>query len=178
MIFATLGQQVIAIVAVLLLALGPAFTAGWFLHRRRDAVREARRSPLTRDLLRPPGHALREQLEQLRWDAGTDLTVLVFVPLFPLAYFYLQASMTGRTSPLWVHAVVLHALFLFVGRQICVLLKRSQLMDNLRLGLDAELAVGQELDQLMRTGAAVFTTSRPTSSTSTMSASRVAACSR
>jgi hypothetical protein len=29
-------------------------------------------------------------------------------------------------------------------------------MDKLRLGIDAELAVGQELDQLMRDGAAVF----------------------
>jgi hypothetical protein len=34
--------------------------------------------------------------------------------------------------------------------------RRGEHIDNLRLGLDAELAVGQELDQLMRDGAAVF----------------------
>ena len=36
------------------------------------------------------------------------------------------------------------------------LLKLSEQADTLRLGLDAEMAVGQELDQLMRKGAAVF----------------------
>ena len=36
------------------------------------------------------------------------------------------------------------------------LLRRSVELDKLRLGLDAEMAVGQELDQLMKQGASVF----------------------
>ena len=45
---------------------------------------------------------------------------------------------------------------LVVFFQIRKLLAKSTEMDRLRLGLDAELAVGQELDQLMREGAVVF----------------------
>ena len=62
----------------------------------------------------------------------------------------------GRVPPVWVHVVVFVAAAAFVAYRIRLLLRQSVRMDRLRLGLDAELAVGQELDQLMRQGAAVF----------------------
>jgi hypothetical protein len=54
-------------------------------------------------------------------------------------------------APVYVVAV---ALFIaWISRK---LVKAGERLDYLRAGFDAELAVGQELDQLMRTGAAVF----------------------
>jgi len=150
------GQQVLILVTVLLITLGPAFVALWILTRRKRAARAARRSPITTELLRTPGHALRDQLEELRVDVAFDVASLTFVPALLLAFFYLHASTTGRMPSLVVHVIVLAAGTGFIAYQIRSLLRRSAQMDNLRLGLDAELAAGQELDQLMRQGAIVF----------------------
>ena len=54
-------------------------------------------------------------------------------------------------APVYVGAVAL-----FIAWMTRKLVKDGEQLDNLRAGFDAELAVGQELDQLMRTGAAVF----------------------
>jgi hypothetical protein len=58
--------------------------------------------------------------------------------------------------PLWVVMAVTVPTMAFVVRQIFKLLANSKELDKLRLGFDAEVAVGQELDQLMRDGAVVF----------------------
>lgn len=151
-----LGRQTLGVVAVLLLILGPAFVALWFLQRRKRSTRQRRRSPLTADLLRSPGHALREKLENMRIDIGMDTMLLMVVPAFPLAYFQVHALIAGRQIDVWAVVVTLLAAAGFVVFQIRKLLRTAAEMDKLRLGLDAELAVGQELDQLMREGAAVF----------------------
>lgn len=151
-----LGRQVVAIVLVLSLALGPTFIALWFVTRRKRLAGLERRSPLTVDLLRSPGYTLREQLDDLRSDVGSEITVLAFIGMMPLAFFYVQSRLMERMPALWVHVVVFTAATLFIVYRVRLLLRQSIRMDKLRLGLDAELAVGQELDQLMRQGAAVF----------------------
>lgn len=151
-----LGRQLLGWLAVLALALGPAFTAAWFLLRRKRLVRKARRSPLTTDLLRPPGHALRERLEDLRLDLAFDLGILMFVPVFPLAYFQMHSMLLGKTIGGAGMVLALLLVAAFVAYQVRKMLRNAADMDKLRLGLDAELAVGQELDQLMRDGAVVF----------------------
>lgn len=92
----------------------------------------------------------------MRWDMSFDLALLLFVPMFPLAYLQMQSLVTGRSSALWVLVVSLAAAGAFVVYQVRKLLRNAAVIDRLRLGLDAEMAVGQELDQLMREGAAVF----------------------
>jgi hypothetical protein len=119
-------------------------------------ARQRRRSPLTADLLRGPGHALREKLEDLRIDIGMDTILLTVVPTLPLAYFQIHSLISGRPIGFWTVGVTLIGAAGFVVFQIRTLLRTAAEMDKLRLGLDAELAVGQELDQLMREGAAVF----------------------
>ena len=92
-----LARQVLGVISMLALALGPAFGALWFLQRRKRMARTHRRSPLTSDLLRTPGHALREQLEELRIDLGMDTMLLMIVPMFPLAYFQIHTMLLGAT---------------------------------------------------------------------------------
>jgi hypothetical protein len=151
-----LGRQLLGVIAVMALGLGPAAIATWFLLRRKRAARRARKSPLSADLLRPPGHALRERIDDMRWDMSFDLGLLLFVPMFPLAYLHVQSLITGRTSAPWVLGLSLAVAGAFLIYQVRKMLGNAAIIDRLRLGLDAEMAVGQELDQLMREGAAVF----------------------
>lgn len=146
---------VLGITALSLIAFGPVFIAYWFLLRRKRIARQRRRSPLTAELLRSPGLALREKLDDLRSDTGFDVALLLFIPVFPLAYIQ-SLQWFGASPTLPVVVIVMFCSFGFTAWMIRRLLKRSAAMDQLRLGLDAELAVGQELDQVMRQGAAVF----------------------
>jgi hypothetical protein len=75
-----LAQQLVAIVIVLAIVLGPAFLGAWFLLRRKRRARQERRSPLSTDLLRAPGHGLRERLDEARLDATIDLVALMALP--------------------------------------------------------------------------------------------------
>ncbi len=143
-------------VALLVLAFGPALTAAWFLQRRKRIARKQRRSPLTADLLRGPGHALRERLEDLRMDLSFDLASLMAVPVFPLGYLQLHSMFTGAKPNSWVLVLCVVGAGGFTVLMIRRMMRTGEKLDHLRLGMDAELAVGQELDQLMRDGAVVF----------------------
>ncbi len=151
-----LGRQGLTVFVTLALILGPAFTAIWFLQRRKRAARRLRRSPLTTELLRSPGQTLRDKLEDMRVDVAMEPMLLMVVPMFPLAYLQIHSLMTGRSIPLWLAIFLTLPTGVFVAVQIRKLLAKSREMDKLRLGFDAEVAVGQELDQLMRDGAVVF----------------------
>jgi hypothetical protein len=151
-----IGRQGLAVFLTLALILGPALAAIWLLARRKRAARQHRRSPLTTELLRSPGQTLRDKLEDLRIDVGTDSILLMVVPMFPLAYFQIHTLLSGRMVPLWLVIVVTIVAGVFVVGQIRKLLVKAKEIDKIRLGFDAEVAVGQELDQLMRDGAAVF----------------------
>lgn len=150
-----LKSTVFGVVALLLITFGPAVAAFVFLTRRKRLARLQRRSPLTADLLRSPGMALREQLDDLRTDVAFDMALLLFIPLLPLGLFHLM-QWFGSVLSTPVVAVCLMGSTLAAAWMIRSLLQRSARMDRLRLGLDAELAVGQELDHVMRQGAVVF----------------------
>lgn len=67
-----------------------------------------------------------------------------------------QSYLLGHAESLFRSAVAIIGCVAIVGFYYHRLIKRFRKIDTLRLGLDAEMAVGQELDQLMRKGAAVF----------------------
>jgi hypothetical protein len=150
------GRQGLAAIVTLTLILGPAISAVWFLQRRKRAARELRRSPLTTDLLRSPGQSLRDKIEETRIDIGAESMLLLVAPMFPLAYLQIHSLISGRPVPLWVVLALAVPTGVFVVLRTRKLLRTSRELDKLRLGFDAEVAVGQELDQLMRDGAVVF----------------------
>lgn len=151
-----LTNQVVAVVVIIVITLGPGLAAALLLNWRKRLARQRRRSPLTAGLLRTPGHALREQLEEMRVGVALDLALLLFFPAFLLAFFYLQTMLSGSAISMRIHAIALVGVSGFSAYQTRKMWRCSVQMDKLRLGLDAELAVGQELEQLMREGAAVF----------------------
>lgn len=153
---AVFGTQILAAVLVLAMLLGPALVVVWFILGQRKRDRQARRSPLTGDLLRTPGHTLRAQLEEARSDLGFDVMSLMVAPAFALAFLYVTNLVTGRAHSVWLLAVLGALVSVICVFQARKLIRSSTQMDQWRLGLDAEMAVGQELDQLLRHGAAVF----------------------
>jgi hypothetical protein len=146
----------IVVTTTLALILAPAVTTVWFIQRRKRTARQRRRSPLTTSLLRAPGQTLRDKIEDMRIDVGMETMLLMVVPMFPLAFFQIHAQVTGRLTSIWLLSVVAIPTLVFVAHQIRKLIKASAEMDKLRLGLDGEIAVGQELQQLMLDGALVF----------------------
>lgn len=129
---------------------GSAVVARRFFHRRD------RRNPLTRGLLRSPGHTLSKQLDDIATDITGYAAAGAPMPLFFYAIWQLQSEFTGVrqspvTSTLYVVAAV--AMLAFLVWKIVGLVRRGR---DLRLGLEAELAVGQELNQLMKDGFTIF----------------------
>ncbi len=64
---------VLALCGLLLLAL---MISVWRFHEQR----QVRHSPLTRNLLRPPGHSLRRRIDELTYDIDAYLVALVGLP--------------------------------------------------------------------------------------------------
>lgn len=149
-------SAVVLIVGIAVLTLSGPFIATAFLLLRKRRARARRRSPLTANLLRGPGHALREEIDKVSSDIDTSAMALVFVPILLAGVYFAQAHLQGqKDAPIRIAVFGIAWLGVIVVSTI-KLLKHSIRMDALRAGLDAEMAVGQELDQLMRQGAVVF----------------------
>lgn len=114
--------------------------------------RRGRRTPLTRELLRSPGESLRNQIEDLSIDFDSYLMMLFISPLIIYSSFLSQKESNTNISVLLL-AIVSLVFFTFFIYKLWRLLKQRA---NLRLGLDCEMAVGQELNQLMLEGYRVY----------------------
>ncbi|MCA0243504.1 MAG: NERD domain-containing protein [Proteobacteria bacterium] len=126
------------------------------LLRRKANARQRRRSPISISLLRGPGHSLREQLAEANDDIIWDVSFLMVLPLLVLALFLAQGHLVGLQQMLRLAPVYALAAVAFIAYMLRKLLKAGTRLDQLKAGYDAEVAVGQELDQLMRQGAATF----------------------
>lgn len=139
--------------AIMLIALfsimGPLMI--WKRKRRRT-----RRSPLVNQLLRSPGESLRKDIEDINFDLAA---LIVYTPLIVVVVFasHISASYLGsQPETLFRYSV---SLALGLGVLAYGFTKISRLARhraNLQIGYEGELAVAQELSQLMRSGALVF----------------------
>jgi hypothetical protein len=147
----SLGFLFVGMIWVLpLFALGATarIARGWY--HRKD-----RRNPLTRGMLRGPGHSLRENLVDLQWEFATLLAAASGMPLFAFGCWSIQqlyGPNNGKLDVNWLLGLGITGVV--VGAVKTVLIVRQ--LRNTRLGLEAETAVGQELDQLMKQGFSVF----------------------
>lgn len=113
------------------------------------------RSPITRDLLRSPGESLRDQIEDLNF----DITIyLAFTPMLPLLFYSIYLTAAKSQPNLSVIVLILYCFTAVLGliyflTKLMTLIKRRH---KLYIGLDAELAVAQELNELMLNGHRVF----------------------
>lgn len=135
--------------APLFLFNGAIFLARRIYHRR------SRRNPLTRNLLRQPGHSLREQREDQIYDLLAYVAVGSALPLMLFALY--QARLTGSTSSPTPNIGVYVAVgCVTLGLLIWRIFRSVHRLRDLGLGLEAEVAAGQELNCLMSDGYFVF----------------------
>ena len=91
-------------------------------------------------------------LFELTW----NVLLLSVVPLAGLATYLAQAHIVGVAGMGRLAWICIAAAVAFIAWMVRKLIRAGERVDRLRAGFDAELAVGQALDQLMRSGAAVF----------------------
>lgn len=137
-------------------ALGGIVTMGAFLLGRFNTLGRKRKSPFTSDFLRGPGHTLGEQIEELRSDVIWDVTFGPVLPLLVLALTVTRAYLGQRPiSETEVQLGVLTCVLVlaYLGMR---LYRKGRRLRQLNLGYEGEIAVGQELNQLLADGFRVF----------------------
>lgn len=123
------------------------------LAAKRD---ERRVNPLTKSLRRPPGGHLSRQIVGSYFDLATTLTFLSLTVALPASIYMFQSHVLLKPDSIYrgiVIGLLTIAMLIFPIRKL--IHQRTQIQ-ALRLGYECELAVGQELDQLMRAGFQVF----------------------
>lgn len=139
-------------VILLLLIFSVAFPAVW-LNRLK---RRNKRTPLTSDLLRSPGEQLRIKIDELNTEVDFILLCTVSLPICIYAVWLTQVHFATVNNSKFT--AVFYAVFGigFVCYESMKLSKTLNRRSDLRLGLDCEMAVGQELNQLMLEGCRVY----------------------
>lgn len=122
----------------------------------RRARLSGRRSPLTQGLLRPAGHTLRNQFDDAFTDVMVLLMTVLFLPALVGAMYGSVFLVPGQPFSWFRAAVYLTFVIALIAFATYRMVKLHAKAMNLRMGWDAEMATGQELDQLMRRGAVVF----------------------
>jgi hypothetical protein len=84
------------------------------------------------------------------------LGLLMAIPASVMSLVLVHLLLSPRLSALVITLAGSIVAVASVAWILRALLRHGRALDNLRAGLDAEMAVGQELDQLMRRGAYVF----------------------
>ena len=118
--------------------------------------RRGSRSPLTGNLLRGPGESLRLEIDSLTEKLGDSLFRFFATSLPPLLVFCLLSYLQDGKIPIWQLILVYLFFLLLVAWATQCFYRLIKQRANLYLGLDAELAVGQELNHLMLQGCRVY----------------------
>ena len=143
---------IVALSVIIVPFLASCFTAVALFKRKK----RLKRTPLKSKLLRAPGESLRQDIETinekfeyrwLRWVALFSIPILILSVLGQLQ--------SGKVH-YWQIGLISLLVLLICGLFIRSIYKNLVHVSQLRLGLDAELAVGQELNHLMRLGCHVY----------------------
>lgn len=122
-----------------------------WLQKRKQ---KGKRSPITGHLLRSPGASLQNRIDELSLDISAYIATLPVLPLLIYSLIIpLKNAHQVTTSSVGILVGFVIVALLWIGFRIYRLMTERS---NLRLGLDAEIAVGQELNQLMCNGFRVY----------------------
>lgn len=135
-------------VIFLLSLLFPLAAIFWYRHTSKS-----HRTPLTQDLLRGPGDSIRKVIQEVDENIDTYLVMTVVLPVICYAV-YITDRYVAKDHTHWVVYVLLAVLpLMYFTFKLARSLKRR---NALRLGLDCEISVGQELNRLMLNGHQVY----------------------
>lgn len=152
MLTAFLGPSIILALVLIPMAL----VASLVVWRKRWEHSQKRRSPLTTDLLRPPGFGLQKRIEELSDDISSHLFSVGLVPLMLFG-----AYSTGSLIPHRGDSFILEAAYAIAGFILLVYLtqKLVRLMlerEKYRRALEGELATAQLLEPILAGGGHVY----------------------
>lgn len=144
--------QILYFITVFVLALGPGVLYLLiFKWRRRE-----KRSPICRDILRGPGESLRLRLAMLDDQLNDQIFNLIFVPVIASIFTLAPTLARGGTPSTGNYLSFIIAYLILLPVPLIKFTRIIPKRANCQLGLDAELAVGRELNQIMREGFYVF----------------------
>jgi len=123
----------------------------------RSRIRlRALRPSFKQDLLRIPGGSLLVRLDNLNEQINLYLVYVITLPLIIysalISYSYFQAEQPSLTV-IWISSIISVALIAYLAFNLVKLLSCRK---DIRLTYEGELAVGQELNQLMLHGYRVY----------------------
>ncbi len=156
MTLSALFDQLYVVFAVVGLVLAGPLVAAGIVSWGRWKLRRERRTPLTSEMLRGPGESLRAQIEDLHGSVGLQLTYLFSIPAISSLLLLATAHIRRRpidTTVAVTLGLIVATVMVFWGYRSVVGVRR---LWRLRLALDGEVAVGQELQNLMLSGARVY----------------------
>ena len=114
------------------------------------------RSPFTDKFFRSPGESLNRQIAKINDEIIKHLVWMITIPLMLYAYYIsLLHSGTSKFSTS-ASKVFFIAGIVFIAYCLFKLIKFLKLRRSYRLGYEGEIAVGQELNHLMRDGYFVY----------------------
>jgi len=140
---------------ILLLGIYAIFASALYLLRKYRQIK-GHRSPFTDNFLRSPGESLNRQIMDINDKLTENLVLLIMMPiLFYATYISLlhfgNSKLSTFTTAFYIIAGIGSiAYFLFN------LVKSLNLRRSYQLGYEGEIAVGQELNQLMLEGYRVY----------------------
>jgi len=141
----------------LILTCGILFIMLVVLNVIRSRIRlRALRPSFKQDLLRIPGGSLLVRLDNLNEQINLYLVYVITLPLIIysalISYSYFQAEQPSLTV-IWISSIISVALIAYMAFNLVKLLSCRK---DIRLTYEGELAVGQELNQLMLHGYRVY----------------------
>ena len=146
----TIFFPIAILVAPLLFVLGLLHLYRWY--RKRKGFK----SPLTSQLLRPPGEFLRVKIEEMNEALFEALFMVAFVPSLISGVLLGSALLSGielKVSSLGVAAIIGVCFIAYYVQRIFRLIPQRRAF---KLGVDGELAVAEELNKLMFNGYHVY----------------------
>lgn len=151
-----LNWCIVALSPGLLILAGVAVLVGVMSLWAKRQKKQLRHSPLTKDLLRSPGQSLREKLLLLDFDVLSYLVMLMLAP-FVIYSLHISGSYFLSEPETFARAAFSCSILIvgctLVARKLWVSLEERKIAI---LGLEGELATGEELNQLMLDGCRVF----------------------
>lgn len=139
-----LSQSFINAFIPFVIGMGPFTLLVWVVVLQKQRTSLRRKNPINIHLLRSPGHSLLEKMEDISSDLFAYLLITPFISLFLYVYY----TSSSKSKLLLISFILTYfAVLFYIGYK---LIKLSKEREKLRLGYDAELAVGQELNLLMQ----------------------------
>ena len=123
---------------------------------RKSRQIKGHRSPFKDNFLRSPGESLNRQIMEINDRLAENLVLLITMPILLYATYISSLHFSNSKPSTSTFTIYIIAGIGFIAYCLFKLIKLLKLRRSYRLGYEGEIAVGQELNQLMRDGYYVY----------------------